>query len=357
MLERTTRTLLAAALVSAATGCVESALKPDDPVKVTGKALNDDQTPISNVELVLGRSESSTCAFATSNFAPVKTGQDGSWTWSGLGKDTQNGSVARCFRASLPSSADGAFAWHDFLVQLTEVKVPDLRRWAGQPAAAQTTTGAQVTFAAPAITGATVGRVELRRSNSAQLWWMMQTPTSPVALSDEVLEDAADLQAQLFATGETKDSGTTFKSSWGSARTAVTGHGKVPVSRGAACTFIDNQPCRLTDGEPLPVTATSDSAAPLEPKVTLASAKLLKKAVLRGVVVSGTAKSLVLEGSADGTTFQKLAEVTEGAALVNGFHELTLTSSAPVSVIRLRALDQASQPARFSGAAEISLFE
>src|SRR6478609_9282195 len=85
MTKRVTSALVAVGLISTLSGCIESALNPDDPVTVSGSALNEDKSPLANADLVLGRSENSTCAITTSNFATVKTDANGAWSWKGTG--------------------------------------------------------------------------------------------------------------------------------------------------------------------------------------------------------------------------------------------------------------------------------
>lgn len=357
MTKRITSSLIAAALLSTATGCIQSALNPDDPVTVTGKALNADGTPVANTDLVLGRSENSTCALTTSSFATVKTNTDGEWKWSGKGSDTQNGDLARCFRISLPSATDESYAERDFLVQINDVKVPDLQRWTGGVAVQQTNTGAELSFTPISVDGAKVTALQLRKTGSTYEWWQQQNPTSPVALSDEVLEDHSDLKGWVVATGEVKGSGTTFQTSYGSAKVTVTGHGKIPVSRGANCSFKETEACKLTDGDASVQLAANDNTAPLEAKITLPAAKVLKKAVFRAFGVGVNPKSVIIEGSSDGTTFEKLGEVTDAAAINLGYFEVSLTGANAVSVVRIKSVDQSNQPNRLTRAGEISLFE
>ncbi|MFL5321807.1 MAG: hypothetical protein ACJ790_19245 [Myxococcaceae bacterium] len=361
MKRRISSALLTAGLLSSMTGCIESALNPTDPVAVSGSALNEDKTPLANADLILGRSDNSTCALIVSNFATVKTDGHGAWSWKGTGADTQNGDLARCFRISLPTATDESYAQHDYLVQITDVKVPALQRWTGQPAVAQTANGATITFK-PISDSQTISadgspNFFLKRSaTGSDLWWRVINPQGSITLSDEVLEEHADLKGQLIVYGQVKGSGTTFKSQFDSATAAVTGHGKVPASRGATCSFIETQPCKLTDGDAAQQVESGDKA-PMEAKITLAAPKLLKKAVFRNFTVGVNAKSITIEGSSDGTTFTQLAQVTDAAVIGSAFFEVPLTGTAAVSQVRIKSTDQSNNPNRLTGASEISLFE
>ena len=342
------------------TACTESALNPDDPVKVKGTALNEDKTPMANVELALSRSANNICLFMES-IASLKTGTDGTFTHDLTGKDTQQTSndLARCFVLSLPARADGAYANHDFFIQVTDVTIPPLQLWTGTVAVTQTNDGASITYKSLADThdglAPTSYRLEVTTEESPlhNSWWAMAIAPSPVVLSDYVLEDLA-LQGQLKARTEKKGSGTTFHNDHASSKVSVTGHAKRPVSRGATCSFSLNDPCKLTDG-----LAESQLAkdGTVEARITMPAAKILKKAVFRGFGVSADFKQIVIEGSADGATFTVLATVTDPEKIKSQFYEVDLTGTTAVSLVRIKGVNQQDQALRLSSAREISLFE
>lgn len=355
-----------AALLSAValSGCVESALNPDDPVKVKGTALNEDKTPMANVELSLARSANNLCVL-TENFAALKTGADGTFSHDMIGKDTQNDNdLARCFVLRLPASPEGARADHDFFIQVQDVSIPNLQLWTGGVAVAATNDGASVTFKSildthSGITNPTYGlRVENDAGGANNFTvWQLDAVTSPVALSDYVLEDFANLKTHVITGGETKGSGTTFHTSYGSNKVAITGHNKRPVSRGVNCAFENANPdkiCSLTDGKMDSVLAPDNT---MEARIQLPTAKVLKKAVFRGFGVPVNFKDVIIEGSADGATFTTLATIADPNKVKTQFFEVDLTGTTAVNIVRIKAVDQNSQPLKLVSAREVSFFE
>lgn len=351
------------ALVAAAalTGCVESALNPDDPVKVAGVALNEDKSPMQNVELTLSRSANNLCLFMQS-FAALKTGTDGAYSHDFTGADAQTGDqLARCFEVSLPADPDGARARHDFFVQVQDVAIPTLQRWTGGVTAAQTTDGATVAFKSILDTHEGVSNptytfdlVSTENASGVDDWWTQESVTSPVTLSDYVLEDLTTLKAQVDARSETKGSGTTFHTFYGSNKVSVAGHAKRPVSRGVPCTFGGTEAeCKLTDGKADKHLAPQNT---VEARIQLPTAKVLKKAVFRGFELAQTFKAVIIEGSADGATFTTLAQVVDPQKVKAQYFEVDLTGGA-VSVVRVKAVDQSDAPMKLGNFRELSLFE
>lgn len=356
--------LKTAALLSAfaLTGCVESALNPDDPVKVKGTALNEDKTPMANVELNLARSANNLCVF-TENFAALKTGADGTFSHDLTGKDTQTDTdLARCFVLRLPSTAEGARADHDFFIQVEDVEIPSLQLWTGAPVVAQTADGATFTYKSildthtSGVTNPTY-RFELTTDAATNnLAWSIPEVTSPVTLSDYVLEDFTNVKGQVMTFGEQKGSGTTFHTQYGSNKVAMVGHNVRPVSRGVNCAFENenvDKICSLTDGK-MDLVLTEKKK---EMRIQLPAAKVLKKAVFRGFRVPVNFKDITIEGSTNGASFSQLAQITDPAKVKSEYFELDLTGTTPVTVIRVTAVDQNSQPLDLVGIRELSLFE
>jgi hypothetical protein len=346
-------TLSLCALAVAVSGCVETALNPSDKVAVTGKALNQDKSPIANTELTLTRSGNSACILMES-FQKPKTDATGGYSLELSGADTQNGDIARCFTLAAPAQSSGANASVNFLMQVTAVNVPSLQLWNGAPQATATATGAQLSWtdlsASHNINNSSFS-VTLKGADGAA--WVKSGVTSPVSFSDAVLED---FTATAFAatSNTVKGSGTTFTQSFQSDSVSVPSHDKVPASRAATCTYTDAPAaCPLTDGKLAPVAFSQTAGHTVsEITITLASPKVLKTAVLRNLAVLGAA-SLELGTSPDGTTFTKVADV----ALLTPYQELSLTGSTPVTAVRLRGTASSGQTLTFTGLDELSLFE
>ncbi len=304
----------------------------------------------------LYRDGSSACLFP-GDFGTMTTGADGAFSKTLSGADTKNASdEARCFRAALPPSTDQGNVSQDFLMQVTDVQAPPMRRWSGHVQVTPTATGATVAFQSIAQThGFTAPEHTLTVEGSdGAAFWKASKVASGYALTDEMLEDFADTTVALSVFNEVKGSGTTFGARYASQHVAVSGHGKVPVSRGADCSFGDTA-CKLTDGsikgQTMPYPAVNEA------RVTLATAKVLKKAVVRGIAFVSTFHTVTIEGSADGTTFVTLGSVSDADAISAGFVEIPLSSGTAVSVVRVRMLDSANQPVGLGAIEEVSLFE
>ncbi len=346
------RLTLGLAFLALGSACIPTALNPDDKVNVTGKALNQDKTPLANASLTLERSAGSACVVLTS-FKTLTTDAQGAFTLALTGADTQSGDTARCFRLSAPAGANGAGASVNFLIQVTDVQVPDLQLWNGAVATTQTADGAQLAFEdlsqSHGFNNLTFSAVLKGADGTA---WTKADASSPLAFSDAVLEDFA-LTGSLSTTHEVKGSGTTFTQSFSSDAVALPSHHLVPASRGASCAYTGAPAtCPLTDGKLASVTLGSADANVSELTVTLAAPKLLKKAVLRGASFSNAA-ALSLEGSADGTTWAKLADV----ATFGGYQELTLTGSTAVNQVRLKGTPTSGATLNVLTLDELSLFE
>ncbi len=349
MTSRTSPWLILGAVGFMAPGCVQSALNPSDAVTLSGKAQHEDKSPLASAELALVRSDNSACV-GTSAFAKPTTDAQGAFQVPMKGSDTQNGDVARCFRLSLPVGAQGAQLSADFLVQVTQVEVPTLQQWNGAPAASLTATGAQLTFV---DLGSTHGLPGLDYSLTAQVGaavaWASPHVVSPVAFSDALLEDFS-ATASVSASSPVKGSGTTFTLRYQCDGVALPTHAKVPASRGAACAYAGAPTvCPLTDGK---VDKVALGSGVTDVTVTLPAAKLLKKAVLRGVGVSPSA-TVVLEGSPDGVTFSHLADV--GA--LDAYQELDLTGATAITQVRLKGTRTDGGTFAVSSLDELSLFE
>jgi hypothetical protein len=346
-------TLLLCAVVITTSGCIETALNPSDKVSVTGKALNQDKSPIANTALALTRSSNSACILME-NFQQPKTDGSGAWSVALTGADTQTGDIARCFTLAVPQQQSGANASVNFLMQVTAVAVPDLQVWNGAPKATQTALGAQLEWTDLSTThGINNSSFSAIVKGADGVAWQKDGATSPVAFSDAVLEDFT--ATGLATTANTvKGSGTTFTQTFQSDTVAIPSRDVKPVSRGASCTYTDAPAaCPLTDGKLAPVVfQTTQGHSVSEITITFASPKIVTTAVLRNLQVMGAA-SLELGTSVDGTTFTKVADV----ALLQRYQELSLTGgTAAVTAIKLKGTANSGQTLQFTGLDELSVF-
>lgn len=181
--------------------------------------------------------------------------------------------------------------------------------------------------------------------------WQKNDVSSPVSVSEYVLEDFSAVSAQLWTSTEKKGSGTTFTLRYWSDQLELPQKQKVPVSRGASCAY-NKAPtaCPLTDGK---AAAVPLSEVP-EITVSLAAPKAIRKVVLRGYKATLPA-SVVLEGSpgGPGATFTKLLDVAPSE-----YQELDLPAGAPaLKEIRLRGSRSDGGDFTFIQLDEVSLFE
>ncbi|MBX5482731.1 MAG: hypothetical protein IRZ16_12960 [Myxococcaceae bacterium] len=340
----------AAAALMSLVGCVESGLNDDDAVVMSGVALNENKSPLTNTTLKLYRSRNSACILPD-HYRDVETDSVGKYSLDLTGAETKNGDLARCFLLQIPPSERGATASVDFLMQVTEVEVPDLQVWNGAVAAAEQSDGAQVSFKKIFETHGFDSDTTVTVRSGNDIAWISQTEASPATLSGYVLEDAA-LTAQLGAEREVKGSGVAFHLHYRSDEVTLPQKQLVPVSRGAACTFgaqKHDTACPYTDGKFSPV--LEEAANDLT--VTFAQAHTLKKAVLRGFS-HNIAAEVRIEGSADnGASWITLAKLPDGD---HSYLELDLDGTAPaVNAVRIHV--DGDQDPKILGLAEISLFE
>lgn len=166
------------------------------------------------------------------------------------------------------------------------------------------------------------------------LLWQEQDPASPWGPGPYVLEDFTGVEAQVRAVSSgtwffyplaSTGSDLNFRLEWRGPRVPVPGGTRRPVSRGAACSPMPEDgvsgPCPYTDGK-LDMVQTRRSPSPdgqyqvregVESLTfTLDAPVLPRRGVVRGLETSLTFQPqvrVVLEGSADGTTWTPLADV------------------------------------------------
>lgn len=354
---RWTRTLSLGVLVMLG-GCTKSKVDADQDIALSGRLIDEAGAPLSEVLLKLYRSENSSCAFAgfTSSWKSVKTRADGTFELDLLGADTRNGSIARCFVARSPEQSQGRSLSAFFLIQQSGVALPTLQEWTGTLTATGEAQGVGVGFRPLSAThGAgdddhvlSVHAVSLRAA------WQVLEVTSPVHLSDYVLEDVQGLKASISVEREANAGGVTVGLAYSSNSIALPRRALVPASRGAACTYLNAEtPCRITNGDLSGIVLFQQGVR--EVAVQLSRPVVPRKAVLRNFEVSGTMTELVLEGSADGTQWLPLANLLGGAG-VRPFMEVDLTGTTPVSHVRVRATPR-DTTGELRSLGQLSLFE
>jgi hypothetical protein len=354
---RRTRTLTLGVLAMLS-GCTESKVAQDQDIVLSGRFVDEAGAPRSEALLKLYRSDNSSCGFAifSSSWKTVKTGADGTFKLDLLGADTRNGSIARCFIARSPVQPQGRSLSAYFLIQQSEVALPTLQEWSGTVTTAAEAQGVSVGFRNLSATHG-AGNDEHTLSigpSSIESAWKVRRASSPVHLSDYVLEDVDALKASMSVERQVKAGGVTVDLAYSSDEVALPRRALVPVSRGATCTYTNAEtPCRITNGNI--GGAVLFERGVREVTVQLSRSVVPRKAVLRNFEVSGTMSELVLEGSADGTQWVTLANLLSGGS-VQPFMELSLTGTTPVSQVRVRAASQ-DTAADLRSLGQLSLFE
>jgi hypothetical protein len=347
------RLSVAGLLAMSATGCfVQSALNPNDQVTLQGTAVKQDGSPLTEVMLDLKRSANSSCLGGTSSLMQVATSSTGEFTQKLTGSQTQIGDSARCFELVVPPTEKGARVWANFLIQVTDVKVPKLQLWTGDAAATQVAGGTSVSFTDLSTSHQLSGKsyaVDFLSGPAA--FWRVDGASSPVVVSDEVLEDFATPTASLSSSNEVKGSGTTFTVFYKSDSAQLPSRQKVPVSRGASCTFPSAPTvCPLTDGKPGAVVLGQETK---EIKLSLPAPKVIKKIVLRGAAFSATS-STWLDGSNDGITWTKLVDFGS----TRSFQEVSIPGTPPAfSQFRITGTRSDNGAYVIYSLDELSLFE
>jgi hypothetical protein len=350
--------VFAAAMTSA--GCANSHVDPEVNVTLTGKVLKEDKQPLADALLTINRASNSECIFLLFDgvdWKKLKTGADGSFSMELLGADTQNGGTARCFEVHAPGSGKGDYLYAWFLMQSETVQVPVLQQWTGSPASVATADGVSVSFKPISDTQADASgehTLSVTQKSSGALW-MSTSVHSPVLLNDDLLEDAnAEASLSLYRY-ELPGSNTHFNIFYQGAPVALPKRARVPVSRGASCTYAGAPAtCPLTDGQLGGSTTFQEGVQ--EVVIQLPQPKVLRKAVLRNLALGYQPTAFVLEGSADGTQWVTLATLKGATTPAGEFIEQPLSNPTAVSQVRLRApSSDAKEHIRTLN--ELSLFE
>ncbi|MEW5850056.1 MAG: discoidin domain-containing protein [Myxococcota bacterium] len=264
-------------------GCVESRLDPDAQVKVSGKLVRADGTPVPQHKVVL-ISEPDPAEALVDVLLVVETlglicltddppticegaltdttDAEGNFLFQLTGKDTQgDNSYANQFNlgAQLPKSGTqlaGATSTQRFYIQTEELTVPNLKFWESSPVL--TTEGAlvKVEFVAPQES-AEYGRnietgVVFETVGKDHVW--SQDLESGERIDARLLED---VQGGVHAVARSSDAivGSAIKFHFRTGVEPFTGTAGAPTSRGKTCFAhgeagaVELSPCTLTDGD------------------------------------------------------------------------------------------------------------
>lgn len=350
----------------AASGCTESQLDPEQEIQLSGKVLKEDGQPLADTLLKMNRSANSSCVFSLFgglDWKSMKTKTDGTFSEELLGADTQASGLARCFELRVPGTGTGGnYGYASFIIQTETVQLPLMQQWTGKPSAAAGADGVSVSYEGlTASQAGNSGTHTLTVTNSTSSIWVSRNVSSPAQLNDDLLEDAADLRATVSIRREVEIDKTKFGIYNEGSNVALPRRARVPLSRGASCTYPEAPAtCPMTDGNLSSV--VNFKPGTLEVAIQLPQPKVLRKAVVRKLDMSfgATTKELVLEGSTDGTTWVALANLLGSESLLQPFYEATLSHPTALSHVRLRAAGtpiNAENPFYIAQLSELSFFE
>lgn len=344
----------------ASSGCTKSTVEAEADILLSGKVLKEDGQPLAGTLLNINRSTNSSCTlsiFGGLSWKNVKTDGDGTFELELLGADTQNGSTARCFDVTAPGTGNGSYVNASFLIQTDQVQVPTLQAWSFKPTVTPATDSVSVSFQdiSAIAEGSNEGHTLTVTKKSAGTIWTTTEVQSPVVLNADLLEDATDLETSVSVYRNIPGNKTTFTLFYQGDRVVVPSGSRVPVSRGASCTYPGAPaPCPLTDGNLTTPVTFQDGARELV--IQLSQPKVLRKAVLRQFEILSSPSELVLEGSTDGTQWVSLANLRDGSQPRRSFLEVPLSHPSPLSHVRVRATFTNTTD-RIHSLSELSLFE
>ncbi|WPB74066.1 hypothetical protein KYC5002_34170 [Archangium violaceum] len=350
----------------AASGCTGSQVDPELEIQLSGKVLKEDGQPLADTLLKMNRSANSSCLFSLFgglDWKSMKTKTDGTFSEELLGADTQAGGLARCFEVRIPRTGTGGnYGYASFIIQTEAVQLPLLQQWTGKPSAAAGADGVSVSYEGLTATQTgNSGTHTLTVTDSSGSIWVSRNVSSPVPLNDDLLEDAANLKARASILREAELNKTKFSLYNEGDDVALPKRARVPLSRGASCTYPEAPAtCPMTDGNLSSVVNFKQGT--LEVAIPLPQPKVLRKAVVRKLDMSfgATTKELVLEGSTDGSTWVVLANLLGSQSIVQPFYEATLSHPTALSHVRLRAAGtpiNAENPFYIAQLSELSFFE
>ncbi|MEN9800340.1 MAG: hypothetical protein RL653_4037 [Pseudomonadota bacterium] len=340
----------------ATSGCVRSELEPGANVQVVGRLVALGGTGAGGVDVALSRSRGNLCQEPLEPVAQGVTDEDGRYGFFLRGSDTQWDGLARCFRVAPGPTGEGTLARAEMLFQVTRPVVPPLLHAPFDLEVGEADGGSVAVSFRDFSQEAGGGVLRLLvRDAAGEPAWEADGPAPMGELDGALLEDFAGLTAQVRLEREGTAEKTQVALAWESPPVALgVGVDRVPVSRGAACSFGGEPGCPLTDGTLRAVGATADNLS-----VTLDFASPVSPAeiVVRGLRTWATPRRLEVTGATAAGLPVLLGTLGPDGGL-GAFHRVSITSSVePVWRLSLRWLDEGGQAVNVSGLSEVSVFD
>ncbi len=390
-------------------------LAPDDPLFYVGRVLREDGSPWAGAELELERTPDGVDAYGTEPvFEPwvtVTAGEDGRFVHELRVFDTQQlpdptrpgpGDRRAC-RIRLPPDADGGRTWLHFSMGRSDAEFPTLRPWRSGLRHTLEGSRAELSWApVPPLEDVPPPLYRAVLRVGGKVVWQEQLGETGGSFPTDVGEDLSPLVFSVEAHAEGTRTWFPLSGAGGYLAYSLVHESpsielppvpvRLPVSRGAPCNLRSMvrvegpgpdsglpqpgellAPCPLTDGRFDRVSSLIREQE-VGPTVFLSEPRVPRRALLRGMNPREmlSARTAVLEGSADGETWHLLAdfsdrlpqreEVELGDLSLDAelYLDVALTPSpVPVRQVRLRTTGYEGQPAPPLNPSlrELSLFE
>ncbi|MBZ4422671.1 hypothetical protein [Myxococcus sp. RHSTA-1-4] len=313
-------------------GC---AMEPDDPIYLSGTALEADGTPWRGGPLSLMRPRKVNIRVNEYGgevwdtryepWAEVTPGEDGLFLHRLNARDTGADRLDRphpwaslnLFQLHLPPREEGARDFLEFEL-IRDADVPPLRAWDSHVRAQEEAGGVRLSWN-PVVPTADIPEPEyfVRLRGETGLAWRVVASSGEPWLRPEMLEDFTDgfAHVQSFSRGaRVWFTSTLYYSAVSEAPPLpLPFAGPVPASRGAACAVVETRPitpCPFTDGrlEPVQVPFSGSSLAQ-DLFILLREPVRPRRVLLRGLDTSSHAGEVLhVEGSVDGKTWIPLGD-------------------------------------------------
>ncbi|AKQ70309.1 hypothetical protein A176_007221 [Myxococcus hansupus] len=307
------------------------AMEPDDPVFLSGTALEADGTPWRGGPLLLTRplplptSPTSSPRMRFETWAEVTPDADGLFLHRLTARDTGADDIRRpipwaddnAFQLLLPPRADGGRDFYAFELH-RDSDVPPLRQWSSNVRSVEATGGVRLAWdAMPSIVDVPEPHYFVEARGPTGRAWLIRTAQQEEPwLGPELLEDFTDGHAhvQAFSAGARVWVHTSlyFFAVHDAPPFRLPVEGRVPISRGVDCrggTRIVS-PCPFTDGRLEAVNVPGPpQALATELTLVLPQPARPRQVVIRGASVVGPPGQVFhVEGSVDGSDWRLLAK-------------------------------------------------
>lgn len=363
----------------AALGLAACELEPSDPVFLSGRVLEADGAPWRGEPLPLLKRLPPEPPADGGAFDPEREPTFGPWRT--VTPDTEGRFLQRLtgrdlgasfgsttfvdptFRLQLPARADGAEDQLTFRL-FSDAELPPLRRWDSALTLAPVDGGVQLHWA-PAVSDEELAAHEYEvqvHAAQGRAWRATSADAASALVTPELVEDfgAPEVRVSAFTFGQREwvASRVDYELMHHSPRLPLTLSGRIPESRGAACSVngVALEPCPFTDGRLEDVTLTPPATPDVSPALVLQLPAPLRpgRILVRGVELARFSNIVQVDGAQEGQPWQRLVRterrefayrpMDESYDLERADLDLPLEGAPAVTQLRLRLLFQNQGP-------------